>query len=322
MRSVTFTNGEHVLSPSINSKLRSLILADQAMGLTMAPKFSPRDVEASSSPAISSVSMPAENFSPAHVAPPLASLAQERVNAENVRADSSHVHATGAKASVVNAIPLAANSSAVQWGLTRALPETLQERTAALNEIRTRHDAACPLCCSASNYTHTVLGEGSANAELVFVGEAPGDNEDAVGKSFQGDSGAKLDEMIKAMGLCREQVFLTNVLKTRPQQNQTPTQDQVDQCASFLTEQLLVIRPKVIVPMGGPAAKQLLRQDEGISLLRGKWGAWLPPRGCNVAPIPVMPTFHPAYLLRNYTLETRALMWSDMKLAMTKLTAK
>ena len=266
--------------------------------------------------------MPAENFTPAHVTPSFTSLAQERVNAENVHSDISDVHTTGAKASVANAIPYAANSSAVQWGLTRALPETVQDRTAALNEIRTRHDATCPLCCAASHYTNTVLGEGSANAELIFVGEAPGDNEDAVGKPFQGDSGAKLDEMIKAMGLSREQVFLTNVLKTRPQQNQIPTQDQVDQCGSFLTEQLLVIRPKVIVPMGGPAAKQLLRQDEGISLLRGKWGVWVPPRGCKVAPIPVMPTFHPAYLLRNYTLETRALMWSDMKLAMTKLTAQ
>ena len=322
MRSVTFTCGEHVLSPSINSKLRSLILADQAMGLTMAPKFSPLDVQASSSQASSSVSMPAQNFTPAHVAPPFTSLAQERVFEENIRVDISDVQATVAKQFVVNAIPAGANASAVQWGLTRALPETLQERTAALNEIRTRHDATCPLCSAAGHFTNTVLGEGSANAELVFIGEAPGDKEDAVGKPFQGDSGAKLDEMIKAMGLSREQVFITNVLKTRPQQNQTPTQDQLDQCGSFLTEQLLVIRPKVIVPMGGPAAKQLLRQDEGISLLRGKWGAWLPPRGCNVAPIPVMPTFHPAYLLRNYTLETRALMWSDMKLAMTKLTPK
>ena len=310
------------MSPSINSKLRSLILADQAMGLTMVPKFSPLDVQTSSSPASSSVSMPAENFTPAHVAPLLTSLAQERVNAKNVRSDTSDVQATRAKASDMNAIPTGENSSAVQWGLTRALPETLQDRTAALNEIKARHDATCPLCCATSNYTHTVLGEGSANAELVFVGEAPGDNEDAVGKPFQGDSGAKLDEMIKAMGLSREQVFITNVLKTRPQHNQTPTQEHMDQCGSFLTEQLLVIRPKVIVPMGGPAAKQLLRQDEGISLLRGKWGAWMPPRGCKVAPIPVMPTFHPAYLLRNYTVETRALMWSDMKLAMTKLSPK
>lgn len=169
MRSVTFTSGEHVLSPSINSKLRSLILADQAMGLTMAPKFSPLDVQASSSPASSSVSMPAQNFTPAHVAPPFTSLAQERVAAENIRADISDAQANIAKESVVNAIPAGANASAVQWGLTRALPETLQDRTAALNEIRTRHDATCPLCCAAGHYTNTVLGEGSANAELVLL---------------------------------------------------------------------------------------------------------------------------------------------------------
>lgn len=322
IRSVTFTNGEHVLSPSVNSKLRSLILADQAMGLTMAPKFSQLDLDAHSVPTTSSVSMPAEQIKSAPVEPPSTTRTHEISNEQNVSERISNLNAARVTVQSVNKTTVGANAHAMQWGMTRALPETLQERINALNEIRTRHDATCPLCCSASNYTNTVLGEGSANAELVFIGEAPGDKEDAIGKPFQGDSGVKLDEMIKAMGLSREQVFLTNVLKTRPQHNQTPTQDQVDQCGSFLTEQLLVIRPKVIVPMGGPAAQQLLRKDEGISLLRGKWGVWMPPQGCLVAPIPVMPTFHPAYLLRNYTMETRAFMWSDMKLAMTKLTAK
>ncbi len=210
----------------------------------------------------------------------------------------------------------------MQWGITRALPHSLQEREDALQEICARHDATCPLCTTHVGHTRTVLGEGSAAAELVFIGEAPGDKEDATGKPFQGDSGAKLDEMIKAMGMSRQQVFITNVLKCRPRINHTPTAEQTEQCACFLSEQLMVIRPKIIVPMGGPAAKHVLRLDEGISMLRGQWGVWQPPTGCQVEPIPVMPTFHPAYLLRNYTLETRTLMWSDMKLAMTKLSAK
>lgn len=208
----------------------------------------------------------------------------------------------------------------MQWGVTRQLPQTLQERSDALEEIRARHNATCPLCLAARQQD-IVFGQGSAHAELVFVGDAPGDNEAAVGTPFQGDSGAKLDEMIKAMGLSREQVCLTYVVKCPLQEQHPATQEQLDQCASFLVEQLLVIRPKVIVPLGGPAAKHLMRSGEGISLLRGKWGVWTPPHGCQVAPIPVMPTFHPAYLLRNYTVETRAFMWSDLKLAMTKLSA-
>jgi DNA polymerase len=224
------------------------------------------------------------------------------------------------KVDIANPNSVGAHSPAIQWGVTRELPQTLQERSDALEEIRARHNATCPLCL-AVRQQDIVFGQGSAHAELVFVGDAPGDNEAAVGTPFQGDSGAKLDEMIKAMGLSREQVCLTYVVKCPLQEQHPATQEQLDQCASFLVEQLLVIRPKVIVPLGGPAAKHLLRSGEGISLLRGKWGVWKPPHGCQVAPIPVMPTFHPAYLLRNYTVETRAFMWSDLKLAMTKLSA-
>ena len=239
---------------------------------------------------------------------------------EPLHAAISNVQAARVNVVIANSNSVGAHSPTMQWGVTRQLPQTLQERSDALKEIRARHNATCPLCLAARQQD-IVFGQGSAHAELVFVGDAPGDNETAVGTPFQGDSGAKLDEMIKAMGLSREQVCLTYVVKCPLQEQHPATQEQLDQCASFLVEQLLVIRPKVIVPLGGPAAKHLLRSGEGISLLRGKWGVWTPPHGCQVAPLPVMPTFHPAYLLRNYTVETRAFMWSDLKLAMTKLSA-
>lgn len=300
--------------------MRSLVLADQAMGLTMSPKFSSKDMDVHAAPETSKTTTPAPTNSPAPVAQSHPNMNMNDSIDESFRAGIPNVEPARAKVDIANSNTLAAYSPTMQWGVTRELPQTLQERSDALEEIRARHNATCPLCLAARQQD-IVFGQGSAHAELVFVGDAPGDNEAAVGTPFQGDSGAKLDEMIKAMGLSREQVCLTYVVKCPLQEQHPATQEQLDQCACFLVEQLLVIRPKVIVPLGGPAAKHLLRSGEGISLLRGKWGVWTPPHGCQVAPIPVMPTFHPAYLLRNYTVETRAFMWSDLKSAMTKLSA-
>ena len=308
------------MSPSINSKLRSLILADQAMGLTTSPKFPLQDMRAvSATTTLETATLTAKNTS-TPVAHSHLSNTANTASDDSLHAAISNVQTARVNVVIANSNSVGAHSPAMQWGVTRELPQTLQERSDALEEIRARHNATCPLCLAARQQD-IVFGQGSAHAELVFVGDAPGDNEAAVGTPFQGDSGAKLDEMIKAMGLSREQVCLTYVVKCPLQEQHPATQEQLDQCASFLVEQLLVIRPKVIVPLGGLAAKHLLRSGEGISLLRGKWGVWTPPHGCQVPTIPVMPTFHPAYLLRNYTVETRALMWSDLKLAMTKLSA-
>ena len=306
------------MSPSINSKMRSLVLADQAMGLTMSPKFSSKDMDVHAAPATLKTASPTPTNSPAPVAQSHPNMNMNDSIDESFRAGIPNLESARVKVVIANSNSVGALSPTIQWGVTRELPQTLQERRDALEEIRARHNATCPLCLAARQQD-IVFGQGSAHAELVFVGDAPGDNEAAVGTPFQGDSGAKLDEMIKAMGLSREQVCLTYVVKCPLQEQHPATQEQLDQCASFLVEQLLVIRPKVIVPLGGPAAKHLMRSGEGISLLRGKWGVWTPPHGCQVPTIPVMPTFHPAYLLRNYTVETRAFMWSDLKLAMTKL---
>ena len=153
----------------------------------------------------------------------------------------------------------------------------------------------------------------------MFVGEAPGETEDQLGRPFVGRAGQKLDEMIKAMGMSRDDVYIANVLKSRPPDNRTPLPTEVERCAPFLAAQLRIIRPEVIVSLGGPATKFLLGVDTGITKLRGQWASWVPPGDTEAAPVPVMPTYHPAYLLRNYTPKTRGEVWSDLKQVMDRL---
>lgn len=186
-----------------------------------------------------------------------------------------------------------------------------ERRRALLEELRGRHDAQCPHCTNAQGWTHTVFGEGDPCARLMFVGEAPGADEDRTGRPFVGRAGQKLDDMIKAMGLRREEVFIANVLKTRPPQNATPTPEEAERCGPYLREQIGVIRPVVIVTLGKPAANYLLGNREAMGSLRGRWAMY--------GDIPLMPTFHPAYLLRAYTRENREKVWSDLQQAMTRL---
>jgi DNA polymerase len=188
-----------------------------------------------------------------------------------------------------------------------------------LADIRQAHDTDCPHCTTATAHTQTVFGEGSPTAEIMFVGEAPGETEDAVGRPFVGRAGQKLDEMIKAMGLERTDVYIANVLKSRPPENRTPLQHEVDACGPYLVAQLLAVRPKVIVTLGGPAAKLVLAETTGITRLRGIWRTWTPPAGAQLEHIAVMPTYHPAYLLRNYTPKVRGEVWSDLKLVLERL---
>jgi uracil-DNA glycosylase family 4 len=187
----------------------------------------------------------------------------------------------------------------------------------ALEALRQRHDRECPHCTTATAHTQTVFGEGDPEARLMFIGEAPGETEDRLGRPFVGRAGEKLDEMIRAMGLQRQQVYIANVLKSRPPENRTPLQHEVDACGPYLIEQILTIRPEVIVTLGGPATKLLLATDAGITRLRGIWSEWRAPGG--ESGIPVMPTYHPAYLLRNYTPQTRGEMWSDLQAVMGRL---
>ena len=183
------------------------------------------------------------------------------------------------------------------------------ERT--LDDIRVDHDSNCPHCTVATGHTQTVFGDGNPDASLMFIGEAPGAEEDAQGIPFVGAAGQKLNQIIEAMGLKRTDVYIANVLKSRPPDNRTPLPSEVAECGPYLQQQIDVIRPDVIVTLGSPATKYILQTTTGITRLRGNWGEY---RG-----IPVMPTYHPAYLLRNYTTQTRQEVWSDMQLAQTKL---
>ena len=188
---------------------------------------------------------------------------------------------------------------------------TKAERLARLDEL---HAASCPHCTTATAHTRLVFGEGNPDAEVVFVGEAPGETEDRLGRPFVGRAGEKLDEMIGAMGLSRGDVYIANVLKSRPPDNRTPLAHEVERCGPYLLAQLGVIRPKVIVTLGGPATKLLLASELGITRLRGVFASVkLGAAEGSPFEVPVMPTFHPAYLLRNYTTETRMQVWEDLK---------
>ena len=189
--------------------------------------------------------------------------------------------------------------------------EVVPSDVPTLEAIQLDHDSNCPHCTAATAHTKTVFGVGNPNASLMFVGEAPGAEEDAQGIPFVGPAGQILNQIIEAMGFTRESVYIANVLKSRPKDNRTPLHSEVEQCGVYLQQQIACIKPNVIVALGSPATKYLLQTQVGITKLRGIWGEF--------NSFPVMPTYHPAYLLRNYTKETRQEVWSDMQQVQSKL---
>jgi DNA polymerase len=192
----------------------------------------------------------------------------------------------------------------------RRAEDPAREGLAAIRE----HLGDCRRCKLAGTRTNIVFGVGNPQAKLMFVGEGPGADEDAKGEPFVGRAGQKLNEMIRAIGFAREDVYIANVVKCRPPGNRDPEPEEVATCSPFLVRQIEAIRPRVIVALGSPAAKMLLGTKAGITALRGTWG-WF--RG-----IPVMPTFHPAYLLRAYTPENRRLVFEDLKAARARVDAE
>lgn len=185
------------------------------------------------------------------------------------------------------------------------------DKQSELDQLQIQHDTSCPHCTVAKNYTQTVFGIGAPDASLMFIGEAPGAEEDAQGIPFVGAAGKKLDQMIGAIGFKREDVYIANILKSRPPDNRTPLPSEVEQCGPYLKKQISIINPTVIVSLGSPATKYLLQTVEGITKLRGQWNDY--------AGIPVMPIYHPAYMLRNYTKEVRQQVWSDMQKVNSRL---
>ncbi|MDI6853654.1 MAG: uracil-DNA glycosylase [Deltaproteobacteria bacterium] len=182
--------------------------------------------------------------------------------------------------------------------------------TPTLKEIREAMEH-CRKCKLGRGRTNLVFGEGSPNAEIMFIGEAPGEEEDRQGRPFVGPAGQVLNNLLNKLGLSREEVYITNVVKSRPPNNRDPEPDEIAACLPFLQQQIKAIRPKVIVALGRIAAQTLLNTREPITKLRGRWHKY--------DRIPVMPTFHPSYLLR-FPRE-RIKTWQDMQLVMERLAA-
>ncbi|HYB12212.1 MAG TPA: uracil-DNA glycosylase [Myxococcota bacterium] len=185
---------------------------------------------------------------------------------------------------------------------SRTVP-TLEQVRAQLGE--------CTRCRLSQGRTQIVFGEGNPEAKLLFVGEGPGEQEDRRGIPFCGRAGELLTSMIeKGLGIPRSAVYICNIVKCRPPNNRTPLPDEVAACRPFLDGQIEAIGPRVIVALGKPAASLLLGRNIAITKVRGTWHEY---RG-----IPVMPTFHPAFVLRQYTPENRRLVWEDLKAALAR----
>lgn len=176
--------------------------------------------------------------------------------------------------------------------------------------LRIREDLGECARCKLHKHRHTIVfGDGNPKAQLVFVGEGPGADEDAQGLPFVGRAGKLLTQMIEAMGLQRKDVYICNVVKCRPPENRTPEEDEVSTCSPFLLRQLDVIGPKVIVCLGAVAAKTLLKTNRGISHFRGQWLDYRSSK--------LMATYHPAYLLRNPNAKPE--VWKDLQKVMAVL---
>ncbi len=169
----------------------------------------------------------------------------------------------------------------------------------------------CTRCGLCEGRQNIVFGDGNPDAALMFIGEGPGQEEDRRGLPFVGRAGELLTQMIeRGMGIPRSEVYICNIVKCRPPRNRTPLADEVAACRPFLDGQIDAVQPKVIVSLGKPATSLLLGRNVAISRVRGTWQSY---RG-----IPLMPTFHPAFLLRQYTEENRRLVWEDLKAALAR----
>ena len=190
--------------------------------------------------------------------------------------------------------------------------DTAQPRDRAtvqpLAELRAlAHD--CTKCRLAGSRTNVVFGVGNPNADLMFIGEAPGRDEDIQGEPFVGRAGQLLTDIIKAMKLTRDQVYIANVIKCRPPENRNPEPDELDACRPFIRRQVELIQPKVIVTLGRFGLQSLTGKSYGIMATRGQW--------LDYDGIKLMPTYHPAYLLRNPAAKKE--VWADMKKVMAEL---
>ncbi len=204
--------------------------------------------------------------------------------------------------------------------ITDALSTTQEQRPTTETLLRViREDIGdCTRCALHRGRTHIVFGTGDPHADLMFVGEGPGADEDAQGLPFVGRAGQLLNNMIGAMGLKREDVYIANVVKCRPPGNRTPEREESETCGPFLMRQIAAIQPKVIVALGATAAKFLLGLNDSMSNLRGRFYEISPPGAA--APSKLAVSYHPAYLLRDPRQKAEA--WKDLQMVMRELGLK
>ena len=266
------------------------------------------------------------------LAQPLPSAPQPRTPVQNTRAlqpslcatqpPASALAARSLQSSLPPAAPPAVELALPFAGPTDASPVATaalspEAKAAAFAELR-QQALACVKCPHlASSRRNVVFGVGNINAELMFIGEAPGADEDEQGEPFVGKAGQLLTKIIQTMGLQRGNVYIGNILKCRPNTpgqtagNRKPTAEEMQTCIPYLHEQIDLIGPKVIVALGATAVEGLLGKTIGITKLRGQWRTY--------RNIPLMPTYHPAYLLRNQALSEKRKVWEDMLAVMEKL---
>jgi len=209
-------------------------------------------------------------------------------------------------------IPYAVNAPQTAAAASENVPgsgKPAESRSGGLTAVRAEL-GECTRCKLSKGRKNIVFGEGNPAAVLVFVGEGPGYEEDQQGRPFVGAAGQLLtDIIVKGMKLRRDDVYICNIVKCRPPDNRNPEPDEIEACEPFLIKQFQVIKPKCIIALGNVAVKTLLKTKEGITSLRGRWHTY---QG-----IPLMPTFHPAYLLRNPA--DKKLVWEDIKKVIAKM---
>lgn len=275
-------------SGRINARLKLALRAERAFGLS-AVRFNPEIA----------------------VVPPAAPMKAAVV--EKPRLASAEKNLFGAAAAGKPAaliVPVAQHAAGAF--VSDELP--IEQKILHLRQLDETQVKGCTKCGLCTTRTNTVFGEGAADAKLFFIGEGPGEDEDLQGRPFVGRSGGLLTKMIAGMGLRREDVFIANIVKCRPPGNRNPAPEETAACTPYLVRQLEIIRPKVIVTLGLPATQYMLGSKQSMSRMRGVWHEY---RG-----IKLMPTFHPAYVLRNYTEQTRRQVWEDLQKAMLELGLK
>jgi uracil-DNA glycosylase len=259
------------------------------------------------------------------VQPRASAAALENLSATAAKTPSPQTNAQGripAPATPVQIVPttppIAAVPTPKNIEFKKKSPDSSQSKSAQLDAIK-GPILACMKCPNlVSSRTQVVFGVGNPDAEIMFVGEAPGADEDMVGEPFVGKAGQLLTKIIETMGLRRADVYIANVLKCRPDMppgesgNRKPTPNEMATCKPYLIQQIEIIKPQVIVALGGTAVEGLLNIEKaGITKLRGNWREF---HG-----IPVMPTYHPSYLLRNQALSEKRNIWEDMLAVLEKL---